>query len=85
MGKLILGILGAVAEFESDIRKERQRVGIERAKAAGVYKGRKSTVDVERVRSLSKQEFEATDIVTTLGIARASVYRALKVKPVTLT
>ena len=36
MGKLILGILGAVAEFETDIRKERQREGIERAKAAGV-------------------------------------------------
>ena len=36
MGKLILGILDAVAEFETDIRKERQREGIERAKAAGV-------------------------------------------------
>lgn len=41
MGKLILGILSAVAEFETDIRKERQREGIERTKAAGVYKGRK--------------------------------------------
>ena len=40
MGKLILGILGAVAEFETDIRKERQREGIERAKGDGVYKGR---------------------------------------------
>ena len=67
MGKLILGILGAVAEFETDIRKERQREGIERAKAAGVYKGRKRTVDVDHVRSLREQGFGATDIATKLG------------------
>lgn len=77
MGKLILGILGAVAEFETDIRKERQREGIERAKAAGVYKGRKRTIDVEQVRSLRDQGLGATDIAAKLGIARASVYRAL--------
>ena len=40
MGKLVLGVQGAVAEFEADIRKERQHEGIARAKAAGVYKGR---------------------------------------------
>ena len=83
MGKLILGILGAVAEFETDIRKERQREGIERAKAAGIYKGRKPSVDVEQVRSLRHQGLGATDIATKLGIARASVYRALKDQPVT--
>lgn len=51
----------AVAEFETDIRKERQREGIERAKAAGVYKGRKRTVDADQVRSLRDQELGATD------------------------
>jgi len=85
MGKLILGILGAVAEFETDIRKERQREGIERAKAAGVYKGRQRTVDAEQVRSLRKQGLGATDIATKLGIARASVYRALKDDDVAFT
>lgn len=85
MGKLILGILGAVAEFETDIRKERQREGIERAKAAGVYKGRKRTVDVDQVRSLRDQGLGATAIATKLRIARASVYRALKGDPVTVT
>ncbi|MFO6428461.1 recombinase family protein [Erythrobacter sp. W302b] len=85
MGKLILGILGAVAEFETDIRKERQREGIERAKAAGVYKGRKRTVDVGQVRSLRQQGLGATDIATHLGIARASVYRALSDKLTTIT
>ena len=85
MGKLILGILGAVAEFETDIRKERQREGIERAKAAGVYKGRKPTVDVEQVHSLRNQGFGATKIASKLGIARASVYRALEDEPVATT
>jgi DNA invertase Pin-like site-specific DNA recombinase len=85
MGKLILGFLGAVAEFETDIRKERQRGGIERAKAAGVYMGRKRTVDAEQVRSLHDRWFGATDIATTLGIARASVYRALTEPMVTTT
>lgn len=85
MGKLILGILGAVAEFETDIRKERQREGIERAKAAGIYKGRKPTVDVEQVRYLREKGLGATEIAMTLGIARASVYRALKDEPVTTT
>lgn len=81
MGKLILGILGAVAEFETDIRKERQREGIERAKAAGVYKGRKPTVDPAQVRSLRNQGLGGTEIAKKLGIARASVYRALKDEP----
>jgi DNA invertase Pin-like site-specific DNA recombinase len=78
MGKLILGILGAVAEFETDIRKERQREGIERAKAAGVYQGRRSTIDPAQVRALRDEGLGATRIAQKLGIARASVYRALK-------
>ena len=77
MGKLILGILGAVAEFETDIRKERQREGIERAKAAGVYKGRKRTVDRQEVRRLNLSGVGASEIAQRLGIGRASVYRAL--------
>nr|WP_276271140.1 recombinase family protein [Tsuneonella mangrovi] len=85
MGKLILGILGAVAEFETDIRKERQREGIERAKAAGIYKGRKPTVDAAQLRSLRDKGLGATDIATKLGIARASVYRALKSDQISAT
>jgi DNA invertase Pin-like site-specific DNA recombinase len=52
MGKLVLGILGAVAEFETDIRKERQREGIEKAKKRGVYKGRPVSIDANMVREL---------------------------------
>jgi len=76
-GKLLLGMLAAIAEFETDIRKERQREGIERAKAAGVYKGRKPSVDTSTVRQLHQQGVSPTLIAKQLGIGRASVYRAL--------
>ena len=76
-GKLMLGILGAVAEFETDIRKERQLEGIAKAKAAGVYKGRKPTVPVDDVRRLHSEGMGATAIADSLGVGRASVYRVL--------
>jgi DNA invertase Pin-like site-specific DNA recombinase len=76
-GKLLLGMLAAIAEFETDIRKERQREGIERARAAGVYKGRKPSVDVAAVRQLRESGVSPTVIAKQLGIGRASVYRAL--------
>lgn len=76
-GKLLLGVLASIAEFEADIRRERQREGIERAKAAGVYKGRKPTVDAAQVRNLRDQGLGGTEIARQLGIGRASVYRVL--------
>lgn len=78
MGKLILSILGAVAEFETDIRRERQKEGIEKAKEAGVYKGRPVTIDVARVRELHDTGVGASEIAKRLQIGRASVYRLLK-------
>lgn len=76
-GKLTLAILGAVAEFENDIRRERQRDGIERAKERGVYKGRPATIDVAMIRSLHGEGRRPAHIARQLGIGRASVYRAL--------
>jgi DNA invertase Pin-like site-specific DNA recombinase len=76
-GKLTLAILGAVAEFENDLRRERQREGIARAKERGVYKGRKRTVDDEEVRRLHSEGTKPTAIAAALGISRTSVYRAL--------
>lgn len=78
MGKLVLGILGAVAEFEADIRKERQLEGIAKAKEAGVYKGRKPSVNVEAVKALKVSGKGPAEIAKELGIGRASVYRALE-------
>lgn len=75
-GRLTLSILGAVAAFELDIRAERQREGIEAAKRRGVYVGRKSNIDLDRVRQLSGR-MKPTEIAAVVGISRASVYRAL--------
>lgn len=74
----MLSVLAAIAEFETDIRRERQREGIERAKAAGVYKGRKPSVDSPAVRELRKKGVSPTAIAKQLCISRASVYRALQ-------
>src|ERR1700688_4491360 len=54
-GKAFLDMLGVFAEFETNLRKERQLEGIAKAKAEGVYKGRKPSVPVDKVRAL-KQE-----------------------------
>jgi DNA invertase Pin-like site-specific DNA recombinase len=77
-GKLLLGVLASIAEFETDIRKERQREGIDRAKVMGAYKGRKPSVDAAAVRSLRDQGLGGTEIAQRLKIGRASVYRALQ-------
>lgn len=77
-GKLVLAILGAVAEFETDIRKERQKDGIEKAKQAGVYKGRPVTIDPAKVQELKAAGVSPSEIAKRLGIGRASVYRCLK-------
>ena len=76
-GKLMLSILGAVAAFENDIRRERQAEGIAKAKAEGRYKGRPTTIDPARVKELREQGLGPAAIAKTMGIGRASVYRAL--------
>lgn len=78
-GKLMLSILGAVAQFENDIRRERQMEGIEKAKAEGRYKGRPATIDPHQVKALHQQGMGASAIAREMNIGRASVYRALAV------
>lgn len=77
-GKCFLDMLGVFAEFETNLRKERQMEGIAKAKENGVYRGRKATIDVEKVRELKEQGIGASKIAKELGIARASVYRVLE-------
>ena len=76
-GKCFLDMLGVFGEFETNLRKERQMEGIAKAKEKGVYKGRKPSVDVERVKSLRDSGLGASAIAKEMGIGRASVYRAL--------
>ena len=78
-GKAFFQMLGVFAEFETNLRKERQMEGIAKAKAAGVYKGRRPSIDVAEVKRLRDQEgLGATEIAKRLGIARTSVSRVLQ-------
>lgn len=76
-GRAFLQMLGVFAEFETALRRERQAEGIAKAKAAGVYKGRKPSVPADRVRAMRAEGVGPAEIARQLGIARASVYRAL--------
>ena len=76
-GTAFLQMLGVFAQFETALRRERQMEGIEKAKAAGVYKGRKPSVDRAEVNRLRTDGLGPSAIAGRLGIGRASVYRAL--------
>jgi len=77
-GKAFLQMLGVFAEFETNLRKERQAAGIAIAKAEGKYKGRPATTDAAEVIRLKSEGLGATAISKQLNIGRASVYRILK-------
>jgi DNA invertase Pin-like site-specific DNA recombinase len=76
-GKCFLDMLGVFAEFETNLRRERQLEGVAKAKAAGVYKGRKPSIDAAEVTRLRAAGLGASKIAKRLGIGRASVYRVL--------
>ena len=59
-GKCFLDMLGVFAEFETNLRRERQLEGIARAKAAGAYKGRAASIDAIRIREMKAQGLGAT-------------------------
>ena len=80
-GKCFLDMLGVFAEFETNLRRERQLEGIAKAKAEGVYKGRPASIDPARVREMKVGGLGATEIAKALKIGRASVYRVLEAKP----
>ncbi|MCP4935878.1 MAG: recombinase family protein [bacterium] len=76
-GKAFLDMLGVFAEFETNLRRERQMEGIAKAKLKGIYRGRKPSIDAEEVKSLNASGVGATEIARELNIGRASVYRIL--------
>ena len=77
-GTLILQVLGAVSEFERSVMLERQRHGIAKAKAEGRYKGRTPTARVRtpEVLQMRAEGKTVAQIAASVGISRASVYRA---------
>jgi DNA invertase Pin-like site-specific DNA recombinase len=78
MGRMVLTVLGMVAEMELGFIRDRQRAGIDAAKAKGVYKGRPITFDRARIVSLRKEGMGATEIAMAVGCKRGNVYKALK-------
>lgn len=76
-GKLMLGMLSIIAEFENDLRRERQAEGIKRAKALGKYKREKSLNDekVVEIMELQKTEMTNGEIAKKFGVARSTLLR----------
>ena len=75
-----MGILALIAEFENDIRRERQMDGIAKAKERGVHFGRKRELTVEKIaeiKSLRANRATVPEIIRRVGLSKASVYRAL--------
>jgi DNA invertase Pin-like site-specific DNA recombinase len=81
-GKLMVTMLGAVAQFEREMMLERQREGIAKAKPEGRYKGRKPIAEDLRHNALKLAAEGATRIAiaSQLGIGEATVYRILATK-----
>jgi DNA invertase Pin-like site-specific DNA recombinase len=79
-GKCFLSMLGVFAEFETNIRKERQLAGIAKAKAEGKYagKGRPRKIGAEEIRKLKSEGLGVSEIAKRFDIARTSVYRAFR-------
>jgi DNA invertase Pin-like site-specific DNA recombinase len=76
MGRMVLTVLGMVAEL--GFIRDRQRAGIDAAKAKGVYKARPATFDRAHMVALRKQGMGATEIARAVGCKRGNVYKALK-------
>jgi len=79
-GKAFFDMLGVFAEFETNLRRERQAEGIAAAKARGVYRGRRPGIDMAQIRTLLAQGMTPTEISRKLGISRGTIYKAKKQK-----
>lgn len=77
VGKMVLTVLGMVAEMELGFIKERQRAGIAKAKAEGIYKGRPATLDHQKIIRMRQEGRGATEIAKAMSCSRGAVYKAL--------
>lgn len=81
MAKLMLSLLGAVAEFERSLILERQREGIALARLRGVYKGRKPALGAEQAELVRRRVGageKVARIARDFGVCRSTVYACLK-------
>lgn len=78
MGRMVITVLGMVADMELKFIRDRQRAGIEAAKDKGIYKGRQKRVDEDAIRRLASEGVPKARIARDLGVSRMTVYRALQ-------
>jgi DNA invertase Pin-like site-specific DNA recombinase len=78
MGRMVITVLGMVADMELKFIKDRQRAGIEVAKRKGIYKGRRKTVDDSEIRRYIACGRSKAQTARDLGVSRMTVYRALQ-------
>lgn len=81
MSKLLLSVMGAFAEFERSLLKERQREGIALAKQKGVYTGRKPSLAPEQAKTLKKRVKAGesrTALAQEFGISRETLYQYVR-------
>lgn len=77
MGRMVITILGMVADMELKFIKDRQRAGIEAARAEGIYRGRKKNVDDDEIRRRVTEGASKAEVARQLKVSRMTVYRAL--------
>ena len=78
-GRLMLNVLGSVAQFEREVMLERQREGIAKAKSEGKFKGRAPTArrKTDEVKAMAAAGMTRLEIAGKLGMSERSVYRVL--------
>jgi DNA invertase Pin-like site-specific DNA recombinase len=77
-GRMVITVLGMVAEMERQFIRERQQAGIEAAKAKGVYRGRARKVGPDAIAALRAEGLGPTAIASRLNVSRMTVYRELR-------
>ena len=77
-GKLMLNVIGSVAQFEREMILERQREGIAKAAAAGKYKGKKRAFSDKRLQELQAEGLNVAQIAKRLGVTRQAVYKRMQ-------
>ncbi len=79
-GRLLFNMLGAIAQFETEIRAERQSDGIQKAKSKGVSFGRSKTLTDQQIQDMRQQREHGTlikELMKTYSLSKASIYRYL--------
>ena len=82
-GRLLFNMLGAIGQFETEIRAERQMDGIKKAKDRGVHFGKRPALTVDQIKELRKKRQQGIlikNLMADYGLSKATIYRYLETK-----